>query len=166
MEKTNPAEAKVLADAATIVNANVGLARDLARGLHPVDLSELGLTTALRELAFRTSHKGLKCQFKCPKPVRVSNEAVALNLYRIAQEAVTNAVKSGEANNIVITLEKRRGKLGLTVVDDGRGFPIKRASKGMGVHIMKYRANAIGGKLTVESADGHGTKVTCTLSSS
>lgn len=94
-------------------------------------------TNALRELAFRSSHHAIKCQFKCPKPVSVSDEAVALNLYRIAQEAVTNATKNGKANNIVITLERHRQKLVLTVVDDGRGFSVSRARKGMGIHIMK-----------------------------
>jgi signal transduction histidine kinase len=163
MEKTNPAEASVLSEAAKIVNANVGLARDLARGLYPIELSESGLTNALRELAFRSSHRAIKCQFKCPKPVSVSDEAVALNLYRIAQEAVTNATKNGKANNIVITLGRHRQKLVLTVVDDGGGFSVSRARKGMGIHIMKYRAHAVGGTLTVDSADGQGTKVTCTL---
>jgi PAS domain S-box-containing protein len=163
--KSHPAQTKVLSEAAKIVNANVGLARDLARGLHPVELSASGLTTALRELAFRTNHDEIKCKFKCPKPVRVSKEAVALNLYRIAQEAVTNAIKNGKARKIQITLEKRRAKLVLTVADDGRGFSTRRAGKGMGINIMNYRADAVGGNLTVESADGHGTKVTCTLPS-
>lgn len=162
--KTNPKESRVLSEAAKTVNDNVGLARDLASGLHPVELSESGLTTALHELAFRTNHGAIKCQFKCPRAVRVSDEAVALNLYRIAQEAVTNAIKNGKANEIVITLEKRRQKLILTITDDGQGLSAGPAHKGMGIHIMKYRANAIGGSLTVESATRHGARVTCTLS--
>jgi PAS domain S-box-containing protein len=159
--ESNPQEAQVLADAARIVNDNVGLARDLARGLHPVDLTATGLTTALRELAFRHSRDGVKVQFKCPKPVRVFDEAVTVSLYRIAQEAVNNALKSGKAKKIVITLERQRGKLILSIVDDGKGFSTRRPRKGLGLHLMKYRANSIGAKLTVESADGHGARITC-----
>jgi signal transduction histidine kinase len=163
IEKSNPKEAKVLANAARIVNDNVGLARDLARGLHPVELSASGLTTALRELAFRTAQGGIKCQFKCPRLIRVSDEAVALNLYRIAQEAVGNALKSGKAKKVVITLVRQGEKLVLSIVDDGKGFSPRRPRKGLGLHLMKYRANSIGGELTVESADGLGAKITCVL---
>ncbi|MBA3832679.1 MAG: PAS domain S-box protein [Chthoniobacterales bacterium] len=163
IEKKNPREAEVLAQAATIVNANVGLARDLARGLYPIELSAAGLTAALRELAFRFSHGGVNCKFESPKPIGVKDEAVALNLYRIAQEAVTNAVKNGKANKVIIHLARRRQRLVLKVTDNGQGFAAKKASKGMGVHIMKYRANVIGGSLTVESEEGHGAAVTCTV---
>jgi len=161
--KQNPREAKVLADAARIVNDNVGLARDLARGLHPVELSASGLTAALRELAFRSSQGGIKVRFKCPKPVRISDEAIALSLYRIAQEAVINALKNGKAKKVVIALMRQRRDLVLSIVDDGKGFSTRRPRKGLGLHLMKYRANSIGGELTVESADGHGAKIICTL---
>ena len=163
IEKKNPGAAETLAAAAKIVNANVGLARDLARGLHPVDLSASGLTNALRELAFRASQAPVQCLFECPKPIRVRDDAVALHLYRIAQEAVTNAVKNGNAKKIVIHLARRRQRLVLTVADNGRGFAAKKASKGMGIHIMKYRAEVIGGALIVKSEEGRGATVTCTL---
>ncbi len=163
IEKQNPAAAATLSEAATIVNDNVGLARDLARGLHPVELGATGLTNALRELAFRTSQKPVQCLFECPKPIRVRDEAVALNLYRIAQEAVTNARKNGKAKKIVIRLARQRARLVLTVTDDGVGFAPAKATKGMGIHIMQYRANTIGGTLTVEARADHGTMVTCIL---
>jgi PAS domain S-box-containing protein len=160
----NQAEAEVLAEAARIVNANVGLARDLARGLHPIELSTSGLANALRELAFRTSQlRDISCRFECPRQVRVRDEAVALNLYRIAQEAMTNALKNGKAKKIGIKLTRSRRDLVLTVEDDGKGFSPGNARRGMGIHIMKYRADVIGARLTIESADGHGTLVTCVL---
>jgi PAS domain S-box-containing protein len=159
-----PMEAEVLAEAARIVNANVGLARDLARGLHPVELSTSGLANALRELAFRTSQRrDISCRFDCPRQVRVRDEAVALNLYRIAQEAVTNAIKNGKAKTIAIKLARSRRDLVLTVQDDGKGFSPASTRRGMGIHIMKYRADVIGARFTIESADGHGTLVTCVL---
>ena len=164
MEKKSPAGAKVLEDAARIVNDNVGLARDLARGLHPVELSSQGLANALRELTFRTSQvRSVTCQFECPRQVRIRDEAVALNLYRIAQEAVTNAVKNGNANAIVIKLVRNGKELVLSVKDNGKGFSVAKSPSGMGLHIMKYRADVIGARLTIESADGHGALVTCIL---
>jgi PAS domain S-box-containing protein len=166
MEKKSPSGAKVLEDAARIVNDNVGLARDLARGLHPVELSSSGLANALRELAFRTSQgRSVTCHFECPRQVRIRDEAVALNLYRITQESVANAVKNGKASTITIKLLRDRKELALTVKDNGKGFSTSNSRQGMGLHIMKYRADVIGARLTIESAEGQGALVTCMLPS-
>ncbi|MEO8440530.1 MAG: PAS domain S-box protein [Spartobacteria bacterium] len=159
----NPEQAEVLSEAARIVNANVGLARDLARGLYPVELTSSGLANSLRELAYLCNQRSIRCTFECPSPVRVRDAGVALNLYRIAQEAITNATKNGKAKNIVISLSREHGKLMLTIKDDGRGFSGDETSKGMGIHIMKYRADVLGGTLEIESKAGRGTCVTCTI---
>ncbi|MDQ3546187.1 MAG: PAS domain S-box protein [Verrucomicrobiota bacterium] len=164
IEKKSSAQSKVLAEAARIVNDNVGLARDLARGLHPVELTSQGLADALRELAIRTSQlRSVTCHFDCPRQIRIRDEAVALNFYRIAQEAVTNALKNGKATVITIKLTRDRKDLCLSVKDNGKGFSVSKTRSGMGLHIMKYRADVIGAKLTVESADGKGAKVGCCL---
>ena len=105
-EKSRPRRGVV--GAAKIVNDNVGLARDLARGLHPIELSASGLASALHELAFRSSQDGITCRFDYPKAVRMPDEAIALNLYRIAQEAVTNALKHGKPSEIVISLSREK----------------------------------------------------------
>ncbi|HEY5036362.1 MAG TPA: sensor histidine kinase, partial [Chthoniobacterales bacterium] len=159
--KKNSAAAKTLSEAARIVNDNVGLARDLARGLHPVELSATGLANALRELAFRT-RDGIACHFQCPRPVRLRDEAVALNLYRIAQEAVANALKHGNPGEIIISLERDRKELRLTVEDDGSGI-VKKNPKGMGLHIMKYRAGVIGAECAITPREPRGTCVRCIL---
>ncbi|MGI8891080.1 MAG: PAS domain S-box protein [Chthoniobacterales bacterium] len=161
--QTNPAQSEVLSEAARIVNANVGLARDLARGLYPVELTSSGLAASLREFAYRCNQGSVRCTFEYPRPVRVRDASVALNLYRIAQEAVANAIKNGAAHKIVISLLRSRGKLILAVKDDGRGFSILHKTKGMGIHIMKYRADVLGGSLEIKSASGRGTQVTCIL---
>ncbi len=160
----HPAEAEVLTEAARIVNANVGLARDLARGLHPVELSSSGLANALRELAFRTSQiSGVSCNLELPRQIRIRNEGVALNLYRIAQEAVANATKNGKATKITVRLERDRRDLSLLVRDNGKGFAVAKPGRGMGLHIMKYRADVIGAQLTIESREGRGTTIHCSL---
>ena len=161
--RKNPAQAEELIEAAKIVNDNVGLARDLARGLHPIELSATGLTSALQELAFRSSQKGTICRFTYPKPVRMRDEGVTLNLYRIAQEAVGNALKHGKAREIGIALSCEKKGIILVVKDNGTGLAKKRNSKGMGVHIMKYRAETIGATFTIEPRRQGGTIVRCVL---
>ncbi len=162
-EKGNARDARVFADAARLVNANVGLARDLARGLHPVDLRSGGLAQALKELAYRTSQRDVACRCDCPPDIRVPDQAVALNLYRIAAEAVGNATRHASARNIVISLNRARSGLILRVKDDGNGMENKPGHKGMGLEIMRHRASVIGAQLRIESGKGHGTTVTCTL---
>lgn len=160
--KKNPAEAAALSEAAQIVNANVGLARDLARGLHPVELGDIGLTNALRELAFRSTGK-VECLFESSETIQLKNETLAFHVYRIAQEAVTNALKHGDPRKITISLQRDRAGLALTVRDNGNGFLPKKARKGMGIHIMTYRANICGGELSIESRPNRGTRVTCRI---
>jgi PAS domain S-box-containing protein len=157
---THRQESAALVEAAQIVNANVGLARDLARGLHPVELSAFGLKNALSELAYRIN-QDVPCRFHCPHPVRVQDETLALNLYRIAQEAAANAVKHGKPKEITISLTRDRKGINLTVHDRGKGMALTAGHGRMGIHIMKYRANAIGGGLTVDSKPNEGTTVTC-----
>ncbi len=90
---------------------------------------------------------------------------IATHLYRIAQEAVSNAVKHGKSQMIVIYLRGRADTVELQVSDDGGGFPLVRPepSAGMGLHIMDYRARAIGGTLRFESRTEGGVIVSCCI---
>ena len=118
------------------------------------------MLVALRELATRTNER-TPCRCEFLRSVRVSDETIALNLYRVAQEAVNNAVKHARASEIIIGLRKEDHELVLAVTDDGTGMRSPRKKKIMGVHMMKYRADVCGGKLEIESRRGHGTTVTC-----
>lgn len=149
--------ADTLAEAAEIVNANAGMARDLARGLHPMELGASGLPSALRELCSRVSYD-VRCRCDCPRSLRIDENA-AVNLYRIAQEAVANSMKHAKAREITISLARTKGAIVLTVSDDGQGK--RRRGHGLGTLIMQYRAHAIGGTLQVESTKSRGTTVTC-----
>jgi signal transduction histidine kinase len=83
-------------------------------------------------------------------------------LYRIAQEAIHNAVTHGHARHIVIRLAEVGDYLSLCIRDDGKGFkPDVRSGSGMGLRIMQYRANSVGGRLSVHSSGGGGTEVEC-----
>jgi two-component system, NarL family, sensor histidine kinase NreB len=135
----------------------------LARGLSPVDLQANGLMSALEELATNVSAMfRVNCTFCCSKPVLISDNAAATHLFRIAQEAATNAVKHGQARRIEIELRRESGQLLVSVRDDGKGFDAKaERDDGMGLSGMCYRAEMIGGKFTVEPGNGGGTIVTC-----
>ena len=146
-----------LVEAADTVNANAQMARELARGLHPIEIAASGLPSALRELCSRMSGD-VSCRCDCPRSLRI-DQNVAVNLYRIAQEALTNSMKHAKASQITVCLKRSNGAIVLTVNDDGQGK--RRAGRGLGTLMMEYRANAIGGTLRVESTEGRGTSVTC-----
>ena len=160
------AAAKTLEESAQTVNRNVVIARELARGLQAVELTASGLKNALRDLAAGASdNSGIKCHFKCARGVHVPDDTVALHLYRIAQEAVTNAVKHSEAKNVLITLDRNKTHTCVSVQDDGKGFVPRKRGKGLGLHMMRYRANALGGELKIERRRTGGTDITCVIPS-
>jgi two-component system sensor kinase FixL len=147
------------------VRAAISQTRSLARGLSPVTLESEGLMSALHELAENT--KGIfnaDCEFRCDLPVLLNDQTVASQLFRIAQEAVSNAIRHGKARQIVIQLKEQRGKILVSVSDNGSGFPQAIAqAKGMGLRIMQSRAGMIGGTLVLENNPWGGARVVCAV---
>jgi len=140
-------------------------ARSLAKGLSPVSLETDGSMSALEELTSNVSKLfNISCRFKCPRPVLLADSTVATHLYRIAQETITNAVKHGRAKSIVVNLNSSADRAALTITDDGAGFPAgASATGGLGLRIMKYRAEMIGASLRIGPADSKGTTVACSF---
>lgn len=140
-------------------------ARDLSHGLIPVDVEANGLSEALRRLAQNAERLfNVDCSFREIETVLIHDNAIATHLYRIAQEAVSNAANHGEADDIKIILASGEEQIRLQVRDDGVGFEHDTTeADGMGVRIMNYRARIIGGTLEISSNLGEGTVVTCTL---
>ena len=140
-------------------------ARGQARGLNPVRLEADGLMTALQELAGSIADVfGIQCICDSGKPVLLQDHAVAIHLYRIAQEAITNAIKHGQAGQVRLRLAERDDHICLEIHDDGIGFPAApQKNGGIGLHIMNYRAHTIGAALEVQSAGRDGTLVICSL---
>jgi PAS domain S-box-containing protein len=143
----------------------IRMARHLAQGLHPVNLPTESLGTALQALATQTTQDfGVACTAECAESVTLKDPDVATHLYRIAQEAVHNALKHAHPNHISIRLGNGDSQVRLTVADDGLGIPATRpAGSGLGLAIMRYRAGMIGGTLEVGRAEPKGTKVTCSF---
>jgi PAS domain S-box-containing protein len=160
------AEAAQAAQIVTFVNQAIEQARTLAGGLAPVTLETYGLAFALQELA--ASVEALfhcSCKVSSHHAIHITDHAVAMHLYRIAQEAVNNAIQHGKAQQITITLSVRReGGMILMVHDNGVGFPTNIAERpGMGLRIMHHRARMIGAILEVQREACGGTCVICTL---
>lgn len=145
------------------------LVHQLSHGIMPVQIDAEALRSALDELAVSIhSPPTVSCRFDCPLPVMTANNTTATHLYRIAQEAVNNAVKHSQANEICISLRQSDDQIVLEVNDDGVGidaidsrsdFTLK--DRGMGLRTMQYRAGIIGGTLQVERRETGGTLVRC-----
>jgi signal transduction histidine kinase len=165
LENQSHALAKTAGDIASLLQDAAMRTRDLARGLSPVDRDEGGLESALEELASTTSRlAGISCSVICPETVSIADNIQAIHLFRIAQEALSNAVKHGHAQSVVIALEVSDGTCTLRISDDGVGFnPLPGERKGMGLNIMRYRARMISGKLEIQRNSPVGTVVVCTI---
>ena len=162
VEKSSP-EAAGAAKIVDLVNRAINTTRQLARGLLPVLSDSHGLTSALQEWASEVEKVfHIECRFECDDPVLNLDDTVAVHLYRVAQEAVRNAIKHGGARHVVISLAAGRDGAVLKVLDDGSGIPdVLPNQAGMGLRIMNYRAGMIGGSLRVERTAGDGTLVSC-----
>jgi signal transduction histidine kinase len=145
------------------INDSIGQARAISRGLFPVELSAGGLVAALREFAAETTKRsGIECRLEADKRLLIRDTAVALHLFRLVQEAVSNAIRHGEARHIAIHLVRTGDRILVEIRDDGKGLPARQpVGRGLGFRTMKYRAGIIGAQFAVESANGHGTVVSC-----
>ncbi|MBN2532042.1 MAG: substrate-binding domain-containing protein [Spirochaetales bacterium] len=160
MEEANDAE-----EILKLINQSIATTKNLARGLLPVELEEEGLVVALQDLAIKIEYQfKIPCHFSANDGVTISNNMVAVHLYRIVQEAVNNAIKHAKPDNIYIQLQKKNDKILLSVSDDGQGLPEDfKQNKGIGLRTMKYRANIIDAKIEIKRREKRGTIVICSL---
>lgn len=168
-EDLNAQELPAARDAALVmesVQQAVADARDLARGIFPVHVDNSGFSVALKELADNTSRlTGVSIFIRESGEIQIESPKVAMHLYRIAQEAVANAVRHGEAREIVITVDRRGDVLEMRLEDNGSGISADKltTSPGMGLRTMRYRAQSVGGTLEVARRSSGGTCVCCRL---
>ncbi len=164
MAKEHPAVLPDIDSIARLVSNAVESTRALARGLSPVNLERGGLIDALEGLAMHARDLyGTKVSFvhRLRSTAQISAE-LGNHFYRIAQEAVTNAVRHGQARSIAIQLGVSRGKIRMSVSDDGRGMPPDALdATGMGLKIMQHRARISGGTVHFESPADGGVRIVC-----
>ena len=161
-EKSLP-EAADAAKIVHLVNEAIHKTRELRTRAVPVLSGPHGLVSALQEWAGEVEDNfRIGCRLEYDDPVSIEDDNAANHLFRIAQEAVHNAIRHGKAKNIVIGLRDAGEEGVLTIRDDGCGISLERSSgAGMGLRIMDYRARMIGGSLGVERAGECGTLVAC-----
>jgi PAS domain S-box-containing protein len=148
---------------AQLVNDAASDTRNLSRALHRLDVDAAGLVDALQDLVDREIWR-TPCRLEVKPSFRIDDDAAAAHLYRIAREAVINANKHAQAREIIVRLEKSRREMVLHVIDDGVGLSDDRKLKrGLGLHIMNYRAQLVGGRLEIDSQKNRGTRVSCYL---
>jgi signal transduction histidine kinase len=161
---SQPALARGLDVMGKMLRDAISQTRALARGLVPVGSDPDALQNGLTELVDQAGSAGrVKVRLECPSPVSVADAFTAGHLYRIAQEAVNNAVKHAKAKDIVVRLFKRDGRLILEISDNGTGLTKGGPKRGIGLGVMRHRAGAIGAELAVESKRDEGVTIRCTL---
>ncbi|MGB2821338.1 MAG: PAS domain S-box protein [Phycisphaerae bacterium] len=161
----NAPESSEAARIVKLANQAVERARSLAQGLCPIGLRSGGLPTALRQLAEEVTEVfGVQCDLLARDSPAMADDSVALHLYRIAQEATSNAIKHGHAKRVTISLTMEGNENVLKVEDDGCGIADQLPEDGgMGLAVMEYRATIVGGTLSVQRLRRHGTLITCSV---
>jgi signal transduction histidine kinase len=141
----------------------IQLGYDLSRGLQPVLLVREGLVCALEELASSTGALfNVACRFRACGAGKIQSQTVVTHLYRLAQEAVANAIKHSHGSRVRVLLVEGKKQVFLCVSDNGTGFAVGRRG-GLGLSIMQHRARVIGASLQIRPRPGGGTRVVCIL---
>lgn len=164
LDNKDPENADQIRELGDMIRKSAENVHTLAANLDSRQIEQSGLTNALKELASRTSLRfSLACTTKIDRKCRFRDATVAIHLYRIAQEAISNAARHSGAKRIGIKV-RLEGDIGiLQVEDDGHGFSVEKKPAGFGLRTMEYRAALIKGSLSTVSRPGTGTVVTCSF---
>lgn len=164
LQKRVPAEARLVQPVLHLLDQAVEKMRALVYGVQPVEPVPAGLMMALRQLTASARELfGVPVRCRLPRPVRIANPAVALNLFYIAQEAVNNAVKHARPRKIYVSLTRRPRWVVLTVANGGGPFADAGRTRGLGLKTMRFRAERIGGILEIQPRRQGGTVLTCAV---
>jgi signal transduction histidine kinase len=156
-------EAETAAELHELLKDAVVQARNIARGIAPVHMDEAGLASALEDLAASTGRlHDIECSFEPDGEILIGDREMATHLYRIAQEAISNAVRHGAPTLVSIHLAIEEGHVIMTIQDNGIGIhSAESRSMGMGLRSMRYRANVLNGGIEIHSLPEGGTRVCC-----
>ena len=169
MESNGIPGAGELKDITEMIKEADSYARTLSHSLMPIDLERGGLEHALEQLCDRAEKLfNVKCNFTEKGDALIKRQSTAFNLYRIAQESISNAVKHGKASQVDILLNREGNNFRLHIEDNGVGFSNtagneKIEEKGMGIHTMRYRAHISGGELNITKSENGNTLIECII---
>jgi two-component system, NarL family, sensor histidine kinase UhpB len=148
-----------LAETRALANRAMEELLSLARQLRPTALDDLGLAAAITGQVDQLERSGLAAELATEGDFSDLDDDVQLVVYRVAQEALTNAARHSEAKRIAVSLRRNGDGVELQVADDGHGFAFEQSERGLGIAGMRERALLIGAELTIESRPDHGTTV-------
>jgi signal transduction histidine kinase len=165
LEARRVAEIGEAREIAGMVERALDKARSVARGFFTSGFDVMGLAEALREIAQNIEDRsGVRCTVHWQDNLVISNDEAVIHLFRIAQEAIQNAVKHGAPSKIGVSLVRKGEMIHLTIEDNGKGMdPADKSGRGLGLRIMSYRAGLIGGDLKIERSNSGGTRISCTI---
>ncbi|MBI5663734.1 MAG: PAS domain S-box protein [Nitrospirae bacterium] len=165
LKENSMPEAELASRITFLIDKAKGHLRLLMQGSLPMESDQNNIVLSLEELASRTTRNfNVPCFFKCSGPVAIQTKAAVIHMYRIAQEAVSNALRHGSPGHIEIHLSREKDAVILTVKDNGSGIPdMHKKKSGLGLKIMNYRANMINASLDVRSEINRGTSISCTF---
>lgn len=148
-----------------LINEAVRRTRDTAQELYPGDLDGTSLVRMLEELMSSTQESsGVACHFHCPDPIVIAEKEVAIHLYKIAREGISNALKHGNPKLVEVSLIQNDGHIDLAIKDDGMGFVGDlQKTKGIGLKLTQYRAHVMNASFQVEENVPHGVVLKCRL---
>jgi len=158
-EKAPPELALELTETKALANQAMQELLALARQLRPTALDDLGLKAAMAGYVKELGQGGMRASFEAHGDFSDLPQDVQLVVYRVAQEALSNALRHASAENVRVALVREDGEVELRVGDDGRGFSFEQAARGLGIAGMRERALLVGGDLRVESRPELGTRV-------
>lgn len=166
LKKHGHSDHEAAARITTMINEAISMTRGLAQGLYPVELKGAGLHAMLEQVAFNVvSIYHIECNIVAESEIGIDNPQVLINLFRITQEAVNNAIKHSGATRITIRISETPASIELEIADNGRGIATGAAdsSKGLGMHTMHYRASLLGAALRIAARPEGGTSVIVSL---
>ncbi len=163
-EEAPPELEAELAETKTLANRAMLELLSLARQLRPTALDDLGLAAAIAGQVEQISGAGVEVELSAEDDFSSLDDDVQLVVYRVAQEALSNAARHSGAARIAVTLRRSGKGAELEVADDGRGFAFEQSERGLGIAGMRERALLVGGELTIESRPGQGTTVRLSIS--
>ncbi len=159
-------ESREMEDVVAMVHAAIDQTRELARDMCPVDMGSGGLRSALEDFRVEMEQTtGKNCLLQWDEGMEIENDLVASNLFYIIKEAVDNAVRHGNAENIIISIGEQAGVVTLRIDDDGGGMKdAPDAIEGLGLRVIRYRAWIIGAAIEITKSMGGGVSIVCSLS--
>lgn len=140
-------------------------ARSISQGMVQVDVEKRGLSVAIQNLCKQTTkYAGIECTMMESNEIKIENHTMAVHIYRIIQEAISNAIKHGKAHKVIIRLSQNKYHTSISIDDDGEGFnPDEIENKGIGLQIMKYRVGIMGGIFEIARTEEKMTRIQCII---